>query len=251
MKSVSIVALSAALVFGGASAASAADMYSGSLKDDPIVYTPPITWAGFYVGGHIGAGFGDGDGKCEYEDTIVSIADINGDDNGSHNEPCYKDYDDDDKFFLGGIHAGYNWEIGGGVSGSMKDGTYAETSPYLFGIEADVSFGDDIDYLASIRARLGLISGNALFYATAGVAFIGFEDGWGKDHDETGFVIGAGVEKKLSQDWSIGLEGLYYAFDDVKYDDGIFTYEEDADFWVVRARLSYHLTEDRYSQPLK
>ena len=37
-----------------ASAANAADMYSGGMKEAPV-YVPPPTWTGFYLGGHIGA----------------------------------------------------------------------------------------------------------------------------------------------------------------------------------------------------
>ncbi len=58
----------------------------------------------------------------------------------------------------GGLHVGYNWQKPGG---------------WVFGIEGDVSFADDIDYLATIRGRLGYAMDSTLIYATGGAAFIG------------------------------------------------------------------------------
>jgi len=52
----------------------------------------------------------------------------------------------------------------------------------------------------------------------------------GKDKgSDTGFVVGAGAEYMLSSNVSVGLEGLYYSFD------------EEKDISVLRARLTYHL----------
>ena len=53
---------------------------------------------------------------------------------------------DDDTSFIGGVHAGYNFQI---------DRT-------VLGFEGDIDFADSIDYLASLRARLGYASGNFL-----------------------------------------------------------------------------------------
>jgi hypothetical protein len=60
MKKVKVVLLSTVLAFSVATATNAADLYEGggSLKDD-VLYMPPMTWGGFYVGGHLGGGFED------------------------------------------------------------------------------------------------------------------------------------------------------------------------------------------------
>ncbi len=70
----------------------------------------------------------------------------------------YCNNDDKSTFWLGGVHAGYNWQ---------KDG------PLVLGIEGDVMFGDEVDYLASIRGRIGYAMGDVLLYGTGGVAFMG------------------------------------------------------------------------------
>jgi outer membrane immunogenic protein len=223
MKNLKLALLGTVFAFGAATAANAADIYEGggSLKDDPI-YMPPMTWAGFYVGGHLGGGFEDD--FCYFEkkqnDVILRVA---------APRPDYKkECEDGDTIFLGGVHAGYNWQKHG---------------PWIFGVEADVSFGDDIDYLASIRARLGVAYDALLIYATGGAAFIGFEDGFGDSDNDTGWVTGLGADYKVAPNMSVGLEGLYYMFDE---DD----FGNDEDFWVVRARLSYHLNE-AYPEELK
>ncbi len=124
----------------------------------------------------------------------------------------------DDATLIGGGHLGYNWQ------GARN---------LVVGVEGDVDFLDDVDYLASIRGRLGWAFGPTLAYATGGAAFIGFDDGvFGNDSD-TGWVAGLGVEHKLRDRVSVGVEGLYYAFED--------DFNNDANFWAARARLTYHL----------
>jgi outer membrane immunogenic protein len=117
----------------------------------------------------------------------------------------------------------------------------------VLGIEGDVNFVDDIEYLASLRARIGLAAGPTLFYATGGGAILGFEDDLGGDDDElTGYVVGLGVEHKLRDNVSVGLEGLYYSFDE----DDNNVVDDELDFWTVRARLTYHLGGG-HREPLK
>jgi outer membrane immunogenic protein len=126
---------------------------------------------------------------------------------------------EDDTVGLLGGHIGYNWQGG---------------SPWVVGIEGDVSYLDDdaIDYLATIRGRLGYAFGPTLLYGTAGAAFLGVSEDFGGD-DLTGFVAGGGFERKLRENVSFGVEALYYSFDD--NDNG-----DEADFWTARARLTYH-----------
>jgi outer membrane immunogenic protein len=197
MNAFKLALLGATFMVGAAavSGAQAADVYSrgGSVKDGPVDYMPAITWTGFYFGANLGASFNDSE-------------------------------TDDDTAFLGGVHAGYNWQRHGNV---------------VLGVEGDVDFADDIDYLASLRGRLGFAAGPTLFYATAGVAFLGVDDAFGDDDTLTGWVAGLGLEHKVRENVSVGLEGLYYDFDE---DDN---FGQDADFWAVRARLTFHLSDSR------
>lgn len=212
------------MLVGVAASASAADLggnYGGSYKDPaPVEYMPAITWTGFYFGGHLGAAFDDNDNKNYCRDSSV-IRDAS----------CYGK-DDDETTWLAGLHVGYNWQ---------------KPSGFVWGIEGDVSFADDIDYLASIRGRLGFATGATLLYVTGGWAFLGVEDYFGDDETLNGWVAGLGVEHKLRQNVSLGLEGLYYNFDE---DNGYYG-DDEADFWAVRARLTYHFGGGAYDEALK
>jgi opacity protein-like surface antigen len=267
-----------AAFFGMGISAHAADVYDGSLKDDPVAYAPAPIWSGLYVGGHIGGlrnkegdnrlskserkqkrDYGCG-GWCWTSDwyEITEWSDWEAVDSATFES------DETERSFLGGVHIGYNWQNGTRV----------------YGLEGDVSFAKGVNYLASLRARLGHAVDNTLFYGTAGVAFVGFKDKtidvdsdyFDNSYDiagekKVGLVVGGGVEHKLTSSVSIGLEGLYYFFGDSSFgaESGIystdfygcgygkcyrdqhkkkFDHEDDNDLLVVRARLNYHIQRD-------
>lgn len=224
-----------------------------SFKDEPILVAP-LVWAGPYVGGHLGGAWTNNDGNFWYEseDSTYYSDGAKKHGGGSGNDILrYGPYYDslDDNHFVGGVHAGYNWQ----------------SDWFVGGVEGDIDWAENIDYLATIRGRFGVAANRWLVYGTAGVAFAGFNfdhsywrDDWDHDpigcnfgHDETGWVIGGGVEVKLSPGWSLGVEALYYSFDDahrsydsLAYDDTGWRYGYDSriggDFTVVRGRISYH-----------
>ncbi|MEJ2229315.1 MAG: outer membrane beta-barrel protein [Alphaproteobacteria bacterium] len=139
-----------------------------------------------------------------------------------------RDYLDNNEQALGGLHLGYNWQ---------------SPQKIVLGIEGDADIAKEFSYLASVRARLGVSYARALFYVTGGVAFADFKN---KHFDTTtGWVAGVGVDKMVSDQFSVGLEGLYYGFEEAKYDNT----DDSADVWAVRARLSYHFGADAI--PLK
>jgi outer membrane immunogenic protein len=259
MRKLAVLSAVVAMV-GGVNAASAADLSSrgGSYKDTPYE-APAAIWGGLYVGGHVGGLWNDGGDssgskqrKCHYGDSEVVARQPACENPWYSTDKIKFSEQDDDVSFIGGIHVGYNWQ----------------SDARVFGIEADVSFADNIDYLASLRARLGYAMDSLLIYATAGVAFAGFDDPtnfslYGEkdsfgDDSKVGFVVGGGVEYKLSSNLSVGVEGLYYAFgdsDDSKEWDAYCKtwkadHSDDNDLFVVRARLSYHF-QDEYAEPLK
>lgn len=227
--------LGASLLVAASAAASAADVYKrdGGFKDEPS-YQPAITsWAGFYAGVHAGATFGD-----ELE-LVVDVEDI-GEASAS---------DDVDSAFVGGIHVGYNWQ---------------RNSNLVLGVEASLSLlGDEIEdtdlteYLASLRGRIGYGTNDTLFYATGGVAFLKYADEFIDGADEetaVGFVVGAGIERKLTSNISIGVEGLYYDFSsdigEFEVGDTTGDAELERNFWTVQARLNYHFNSGS-QEPLK
>ncbi len=189
-----------------------------------FVEAPP-TWQGFYLGGNLGAAF---------DPNNFSITDQ------STGQDLSLRFSNSTEF-IGGVHGGYNWQPGS----------------LLLGIEGDIAFASDIDYLASVRGRVGWATPNWLFYGTAGVAFIDTNTnvtvvsatngpfGFSVGNTDTGFVGGGGIEYKVGENLSLGVEGLYYGFGSdtqnlVTGANEPFVLKDDLDFSVVRGRLTYH-----------
>jgi outer membrane immunogenic protein len=243
----------------------------------PPVFVP--TWAGFYIGGHIGYGEADFDTRVDldYFDDINS----NFDDSYSFGNSLTMDG------LIGGVQGGYNWQINQLVLGIEADISFTDwgqssssfdSSDVLRlgapgGLDADeYAFGStsaDIDFLASVRGRLGFAMNNFLLYGTGGIAWAdasadanvvvydnttGLETEWNgkRDFNDIGFVVGAGMGwMVIPQTFSVGVEGLYYFFDEKKtliddtidYDRGELDVRATAsidDAWVIRARADFH-----------
>jgi len=206
---------------------------------------PAYDWSGGYVGLHAGYGEAKTDGIFDSDELP-----------GSPAEATYGD-DLDVKGFLGGIQAGYNWQIDG----------------FFWGLEADASltgWDDDVgdfigsgriefefDALASLRLRAGVTADRALFYVTGGLAYANGEftvinnagpgqDTGSVDINAFGGVVGGGAAYAITENASLRLEGLYYIFDETK-DTSELTLDSDDgdslslnDVIVVRAGLDWH-----------
>lgn len=173
---------------------------------DPYVAPPPepiSDWAGPYAG--VQLGFGDFDLQG-----IVPVV-------GGPTVPVSLS----DDGLLGGVHAGYNWDRG----------------TLVYGVEADIDFTDisfnavDMDTISRLRLRMGVDTGSAFVYGTAGAAYMNGSGG-GVSLDGWGWVAGAGVDFKLNEKWVIGADALYHEFDDISPSGSV-------DGMTYRARVSY------------
>jgi outer membrane immunogenic protein len=118
-------AVIAALVFGAPAQAADAPVRGPYYKAEPV-----FNWTGFYVGGHVGYGWGD-----------LGGADVDG--------------------FLGGVQAGVNWQF----SRNWVIGFEADIAATDIGVG-----GLRQDWLFTARARLGYTFDRTLLYVTAGIA---------------------------------------------------------------------------------
>ena len=221
--SVAAIAVTAAL----AGPVKAADL---PLKASPIVVRS--TWTGFYIGGHLG--YGEGRFPTVADLTDLSRGDIVNDPSG----------------WVGGLHAGYNWQHNSFVFGLEADVSAVGWSKHTFFGTAPRGIQNSVDLLATLRGRVGLAFDRALIYATGGLAytqakFLSHSPG-GTVHgngtfDKWGYVLGGGAEWKYNPNLSFRLEGLWYKFDDEKFfvTDHIWR-NEFREAWVVRGGLSYH-----------
>lgn len=202
-----------------AAPAKAADV---EVAPEPLVYD----WTGFYAGAHVG--YGEAQVNGEHETDAFGL-----DPNG----------------ILGGVHAGFNWQLGSFVIGSEGDFSWGNWDDSAT-LDPGESVSAEVDWLATLRARLGLALDNFLIYGTVGAAWADAEASivdtptGSVDFDEVGLVAGGGVEWGLSESLSWKLEGLWFNFDDTVADpvptgpSSDFIKLDDA--WVVQTGVRYN-----------
>lgn len=192
----------------------------------PVIGGP---WSGLYVGGNVGNAFSPN--KLSFSDSSTA------------QDLGFRAQDNGDRL-LGGVHLGYNFQPGG----------------VLFGVEGDTDWAKNVDYLSSIRGRVGVPVGPALIYGTAGAAFEGSHERFSvnstaggistfdRNLHKTGWTAGGGVETFVMPAVSVGAEALYYDLGGdtanlvtpVAAGGETFAVKDDRKFAVVRARLTYH-----------
>jgi len=170
-----------------ATAALAAPAFAGgpvAVADEPVIVpaaepyvAPGLDWSGAYVGGQLGYGDVDSNG-----------ADLDG--NG----------------WLGGVHAGYRWDMGQWVAGTELSWDKAK-------IDLGDVAGDELDSVAALKLSVGREIGNSLVYGTIGGAHAKASVG-GVDLSDNGMVYGIGFDHALNDRWTVGGEVLQHKFDD-------------------------------------
>lgn len=177
-------------------------------------------WGGVYVGGLFGAG--------SVDNTYVPIGTPDPEISGSG--------------MVGGIMAGYNFQV----------------NEFVVGAEADIMFtsinnrntsdgvAQKFSRLSTIRARAGWAHDNTLFYATAGVGFIRskfsllapLNESLTKTH--MGYVVGGGMEHAFTQSLIARAEYLYGSFGKKNYVYAAGTVRTGVDhLHIARAGLAY------------
>jgi outer membrane immunogenic protein len=190
--------------------AQAADLPRRTAPIAPPAALPIFTWTGFYLG--VNAGYALNLGRTNLNGTpdLFATGFVPGD-----------QFTGGDGF-TGGVQAGYNFQAGN----------------FVFGLEADINYVDigrtrvttigpltttqsvGMEYLGTLRGRLGLAFDRFLVYATGGLAYGDFEasttiSGIGSvwtgsaGGDRWGYVVGAGAEYALTNNWSVRGEYLY------------------------------------------
>ncbi len=214
--------LTAALLIG------AAPVYAADLTpstpapvDDTMV---PFSWSGFYIGANAGYGFGDNSDVSSTGKPGPNIANI-----ATGARPGSVDLDRNG--FVGGGQIGYNWQMGSFVYGleadfsgtDLKDSRDIVTGQINTGLAQRNTIGSQIDYLGTVRGRLGYAFDRTLIYGTGGLAYgkttssfdmfapNGVKQFTDKQSDtKVGYAIGAGVEYAVTNNISFKTEYLYY-----------------------------------------
>lgn len=193
-------ALGAVVAIAGTETASAADM---PVKAPVSRVSNPYNWNGFYIGGHVGYGFGVAETSAPVDTDFFG-----------------------GRGFLGGVLGGYNYMITPraliGVEGDFtwSDVTYSALAGDGGGTVLSFSLKQKEAY--SVRARFGyLLAPETLLYGTAGWSWSKFNyflnvNTFGTDTDTrwlNGPQIGVGVETMLAPGWIGRLEYLHSFYD--------------------------------------
>lgn len=198
------IALGALLALGLAAPASAADMRM-PVKAPPPIIAPIFTWTGFYLGGHLGAGWTSHGIREEFFGTEWG---------GSS-----------DATFLGGGQIGYNWQINSFVLGFEADvagianrsRSDAIVIPGVGLIAVDGHGGGN--WVATVAARLGFAIDRTLLYGKVGYGWVngsgdatvtnlttGASYALGFDGTRDGLLLGAGIEYAFTNNWTVKAE---------------------------------------------
>src|ERR1700736_4612185 len=224
----------------------------------PLPIEEPCRWTGFYIGGHIGDGWGDATWRDADTGGIGAEA--------AFGPEATFLVDQHQGGFLGGGQAGYNYQIGSWfVIGAEGDFSYSDVrarSVKKLSEEANI-FETSNDWLGTVAGRIGVTFHHVLFYGKGGVAFVHERYGW--DHgdffgpienqadkfraDDTyaAGMAGGGIEYAINCHWSVKGEynHIFLGTEDIhgtRIDDGIpeqETFRVDLNHDSVKFGLNY------------
>jgi outer membrane immunogenic protein len=208
------------------SASLAADLPARTAAAPPMMARPAFSWTGFYIGVNAGGAFSTkGDAKTVGSPAFVSL------------EPlglAPASLGTSSSSFIGGGQAGYNFQSGSIVYGVEADLDWLNqkktagftSAATVLGTTLTTTATHNLDYLGTVRARLGVTPVDRLLvFATGGFAYGGVKDSgsvvanaapainWNGSSSTTavGFAVGAGAEYAFTDNISFKAEYLYYS----------------------------------------
>jgi outer membrane immunogenic protein len=223
-------ALLSVLVLIPVGSAFAADM---PVKAPPLPYTAPPSWTGLYFGGEIGGGW------ATEQVTVVTNPPAAAFPPGTVFNPV------DDSGILGGLYAGYNYQINQIVVGIDGDYTWAGlkgTATDISIVNGDIAHESNaINWISTVTGRLGYATNNWLLFVKGGWAWAGFSAtsttntpggafvaSTTSSGTRDGWTLGGGLEWKFAAHWSGKVE-----YDYVKFDTATFSINEINDVGVM------------------
>lgn len=182
----------------GSGAALSADLRSSKFLPLAPALPPLYSWTGFYVGGQLGYSWGSD--RQEFFTTAGRA-------------PVGVAFDYRPSSFMGGAHAGFNYQMGSvvlGVEGDIEALNARGERGGLFRVQQD--------WQGSVRGRIGYALDRFMIYGAAGVAFSRFEYGYfnpvaglgeSGSFSRTGWTVGGGINFAWTDNVVFGLDYRY------------------------------------------
>jgi high affinity Mn2+ porin len=201
--------------------------------------TAVYDWSGFYVGGH----FGYGGGSLGPDTNPLPLQGVL--------------FPHSVTGLIGGYQIGYNRQFSNRVVlGVEADATFTSpTDQPALGRMPPVAFNTTLDYVGTVRGRVGYALGTWMPYLTGGFAWghtrvlINGDPASTSDiissagHYHAGWTAGLGVEFAVSGNWSAKLEYDYVDLSDQRYDlsgFGLLDTNVDPRINLLKFGLNYH-----------
>jgi outer membrane immunogenic protein len=245
-----LLGVAGALALGMTLPSFAADLPAAQTYTKAPVYVPPpaYNWTGFYVGGHVGGGWGS--------QQSMEIAP------GTPAFPVGSVFTrNSTSGFLGGVQGGFNWQASNLVLGVEGEYSWADVSGTATtvngtGFTSTVTAKTNGYELAT--GRIGYAADNWLFFAKGGGAWSqGNSNGTGvlaggavfdtttSSSNRTGWVAGAGIEWGFAPNWSAKIEYNHIDFGStnvaiVSSVSGISNVSSTDRVEVVKGGVNYH-----------
>jgi outer membrane immunogenic protein len=214
-KSYWLATVSSLAILGAVNVAQGADLpVRAPMPVKAPVVAAAYNWTGFYIGIHGGGAW------LDHKQTILEL-------DGSPQVICPTPANcvvDKTGAAFGGL-AGYNFQSGRIVYGIEVDGSWLSLkgsksfAPVPLVVDP-LTIHSKINWLATVRGRLGITMSPTLLYVTGGAAFGGIESGWFDatnpanaitvDKTRAGWVAGGGIEHAIAPNWLVRVEGLYH-----------------------------------------
>jgi outer membrane immunogenic protein len=213
-----------ALLAGVAAPALAADLPSHK-PAPPVAYAPPpvFSWTGFYVGANGMYDWGSVHGG-----------------HGLFENPTGG---------MGGVTAGYNYQIGQFVTGLEGDLDWGDVSGRK-GIDATGSYTKtDMTAFGTVRARAGIALDRALLFVTGGYAggdvhsaiFDSVTPAYASTSSwQNGYAVGGGLEYAFSNNISAKAEYLFSQLQGQGLSTPTYSAKPGLDISMIRAGINYH-----------
>ena len=202
MKRLRLLATAAVAMLGISDAALAADMPVKAPMPPP---PPPFSWTGFYIGGNVGVAWG--------ERNVTDVTGLT----FSHRT---------DSALIGGGQVGFNYQMGTLVLGVEGDfdwaGSNNRNDPGVAVLNSILRVDLRDRTVATLAARFGFAAERWLFYGKAGGGWVGVSNFTitnltppggaitiGNSRNNSGFLVGAGFEFAVANNWTLKAEYDY------------------------------------------